>query len=86
MSADAKFKSQHFEDQVRDSIIKTPSKSCELHHKPTRLLNNEFPLIAEITNKSLVESNIPVKKTSLDLEVQENYRPLSNLPFLLKIL
>ncbi len=54
-------------------------------------------LIRTIINKSLVESDVPgnlkkthvsplMKKYHLDKEVLVNYRPVSNMPFLSKIL
>jgi len=56
-----------------------------------------LPLIRAIINKSLVESKVPLsfkkanirpllKMPNLDKEELKNYRPVSNLPFLSKIL
>jgi len=49
------------QDEVRDIIIKSPSKSCELDPLPIYLLNEVLeyllPWITAIINKSLVESN-----------------------------
>ena len=108
MSADIKFEGQPLtklapatQDEVRDIIIKSPSKSCELDPLPTYLLKEVLeyllPLITAIINKSLVESKVPLsfkkanirpllKKPNLDKEELKNYRPVSNLPFLSKIL
>ena len=81
--------------------MKSPSKSCELDPLPTNLLKQVLeyvlPLITAIINRSLVESKVPacfkkanvrplLKKPNLDKEVLNNYRPVSNLPFLSKIL
>jgi hypothetical protein len=89
------------QDEVRIVVMKSPSKSCELDPLPTNLLKKVLecllPLITRIINKSLVESDVPayfkkahvrplIKKPNLDKEVLENYRPVSNLPFLSKIL
>ena len=78
--------------------MKFPSKSFELDPLPTNLLKKVLecllPLITDIINNSLVESDVPayfyvrplIKKRILAKEVLENYRPVSNLPFLSKIL
>ena len=61
------------------------------------MLEYLLPLITAIINKSLVESKVPLsfkkanirpllKKPNLDKEELKNYRPVSNLPFLSKIL
>ena len=83
-------------------IIKlSPNKSCELDPLPTWLLKwcvqELAPIIAAIVNKSLETSCMPaelkrvhvrprLKKSSLDPEVLNNYRPVSNLPFVSKII
>lgn len=89
------------EDEVRKIITNSPSKSCELDPLPTSLLKQcleaLLPLITLIMNKSLAESKVPlwfkkanvkplIKKSGLDKEELKNYRPVSNLPFLSKIL
>jgi exonuclease III len=108
MSADVRFEGQPLtqlepstQDEVRNIIMKSPSKSCELDPLPTNLLKQVLeyvlPLITAIINRSLVESKVPacfkkanvrplLKKPNLDKEVLNNYRPVSNLPFLSKIL
>jgi len=89
------------QEEIRKIILKSPSKSCELDPLPTHLLKDclehLLPLITAIINSSLTESKVPIsfkkaivrpllKKTSLDKEVLKNYRPVSNLPYLSKIL
>jgi hypothetical protein len=87
-------------DEVRKIILKAPSKSCELDPLPTHLLKQCLdtlaPVITRLVNMSLVESSVPstfkkavarplLKKPSLDKEVLNNYRPVSNLPFISKV-
>ncbi|CAC5422780.1 unnamed protein product [Mytilus coruscus] len=82
-------------------IQSAPSKHCELDPMPTYLLkscsNELLPVMTNIVNCSLSESLVPssfeqaivrplLKKPSLDREVFKNYRPVSNLPFLSKVL
>jgi hypothetical protein len=92
---------QTTEEEVKKIINKSPNKSCELDPLPTWLLkkcvNQLAPLITTIINKSLATSTVPshfkgaivrplLKKPGLDAEDLKNYRPVSNLPFLSKIL
>ena len=89
------------QDEVRKVIMKSPVKSCELDPVPTWILkeclDHVLPIITAIINKSLSESLVPssfkksllrplLKKPGLDKEILKNYRPISNLPFLSKIL
>jgi hypothetical protein len=75
--------------------------SCELDPLPTKLLkpclDHVLPLITDIVNKSLSEQCVPAsfkqaivrplhKKPNLDKEILKNYRPVSSLPFISKIL
>jgi hypothetical protein len=68
---------------------------------PTKLLkpclDHMLPSITDIVNKSLSKQCVPVsfkqaivrplrKKPNLDKEMLKNYRPVSNLPFISKIL
>ena len=85
-----------------DKIIKqSPSKSCDLDPLPTSLLKENMssilPLITEIVNDSLSSGHVPeefkvahvtplLKNTSPDKNVLKNYRPVSNLPFVSKVL
>ena len=83
-------------------IIKlSPNKSCELDPLPTWLLKScaqeLAPIITAIVNRSFETSCMPtelkrahvrprLKKSSLDPDVLNNYRPVSNLPFVSKII
>jgi hypothetical protein len=81
--------------------MKAPLKSCELDPIPTPILKSFLdtllPMITAIVNTSLEESHVPtsvktavvrplLKKTFLDKEEFKNDRPVSNLPFISKIL
>ena len=88
-------------EEVRKIISKGPSKSCELDPLPTSLVKSNLdslaPIITQIVNLSLTTSSVPqsfkvavvrplLKKPGLDKEILKNYRPVSNLPFLSKVL
>jgi len=88
-------------EEVRKIVLKSASKSCELDPIPTFLLkpclDSLLPVITNIINKSLTESRVPplfrkalvrrlIKKQGLDPEELKNYRPVSNLPFISKVL
>ena len=84
------------------SVIKKSSKaSCVLDPIPTSLLRDILPtltpVITEIVNSSLASGIFPkdlksaivqplLKKASLDRDVLKNFRPVSNLSFLSKII
>ena len=87
--------------EVKQIILNSPSKSCDLDPIPTCLLKENLdvllPSITNIINASLVEGVVPscfkyaivtplLKKKDLDTNIFKNYRPVSNLPFLSKIL
>ena len=89
------------EDEVQKLIAETPSKSCELDALPTWLLKecltSLLPLITRIVNVSLTEASVPavlkkallkplIKKALLDSEQKKNYRPVSNLEFVSKLI
>ena len=89
------------EEEVRAIIQKSPNKSCELDHLPTRLLKGSLDellsLITDIVNASMAAGSVPkdfksarirplLKKSGLDQNLLKNYRPVSNLPFISKIL
>ncbi|WP_419615719.1 reverse transcriptase family protein [Thiolapillus sp.] len=89
------------DDFVLKIIKSTPAKSCELDPIPTTLLYDNLdillPTITNIINTSLTTGIVPrglktaivkplLKKPSLDKNLLKNYRPISNLPFLSKIL
>ena len=92
---------QTSQDEIRKIITGAPTKSCELDPLPTFLLKqcieSFLPIITSIINKSIASSTVPdsfktaivrplLKKPGLDRENLKNYRPVSNLPFLSKIL
>ena len=77
------------------------STSCPLDPIPTSLLKDTLdillPNITSLINKSLALGKVPacfkkalvkplIKKSTLDPEELKNYRPISNLPFLSKVL
>jgi hypothetical protein len=89
------------EDEIRQIVFKSPSKSCELDPLPTAILKQcaatIIPVITNIVNDSLVSGIVPanlkiahvrplIKKKNLDKNVLKNYRPVSNLTFLGKTL
>ena len=89
------------EDDVSKIIMSSPSKSCSLDPIPTWLLKQLChclsPVITKIVNLSLQTGYLPksmklalvtplIKKLCLDKEVMKNYRPVSNLPFVSKII
>ena len=83
-------------------VLKSASvKSCRLDPLPTCLLvkclDPLLPVILRLVNQSLSDAKMPVafktaqvvpllKKPSLDPDLMKNYRPVSNLPFLSKII
>ena len=89
------------EDQVTKVITNSHSKSCSLDPWPTFLVLEYLDIlntpITAIINASLEQGKCPnffkqahvtpiLKKPSLDKEVFKNYRPVSNLNFISKIL
>ena len=79
----------------------SPTKSSALDPIPTWMLKNVLsgilPYITYIVNESLISGVVPtvlksaviapiIKKPSLDRNVLKNYRPVSNLPFIAKVL
>ena len=88
-------------EQLNSMILSSKPSTCILDPIPTKLLKEVFPLIStsllNIMNMSLLSGYVPqsfkvavikplLKKHNLDPEVLANYRPISNLPFLSKIL
>ena len=88
-------------DDLKKIILDAPTKSCQLDPLPTFILkeciDTLLPIICKIINVSLSSSKVPelfkkaiitplIKKPGLDKNVLKNYRPVSNLPFLSKIL
>ena len=89
------------EASMLELILKTASKSCNLDPIPTSLtqhyLDALVPVITKIINTSLINGIVPdcfksaivkplLKKLGLDVNDLKNFRPVSNLPFLSKIL
>ena len=89
------------EEEIRKVIEHSPNKSCELDPLPTWLLKvcltELLPFITKIINTSIETAYVPsafkrafvrpiLKKSSLDQNVLKNYRPVSNLPFVSKVL
>ena len=89
------------EDEIKKIIIDSSTKHCDLDPIPTALLKNSLPellpYITFVINDSLLSGTVPccyknalvkplIKKPGLDFNVLKNFRPVSNLPFLSKIL
>lgn len=89
-------------DEVLKMLSNSASKTCCLDPLPTNLLKKcessvLVPHITDIINKSISECSVPsrfkeavvkplLKKSGLDKENLKNYRPVSNLPFISKVL
>jgi len=88
-------------DEVTKIVSRSPEKSCTLDPIPTGLfkacISELAPVLADILNTSLHTGVFPssfknalvspiLKKPSLDANVLGNYRPVSNLLFLSKVL
>ena len=89
------------EDTLHEVIMKCPSKSCSLDPMPTWLVKQHLPvltpILTKIVNSSLSSGSLPsglrraiitpiLKKASLDKNTLGNYRPVSNLPFVGKLI
>ena len=89
------------EDDIRKIIHSSPTKSCALDPIPTWLLkkceDELIPILTLIVNTSLSCAEFPkelkrafltplIKKIILDAEILKNYRPVSNLSFLSKLI
>jgi len=89
------------EDTVKKIILKGNAKSCHLDPLPTSLLKDTVdlfvPFLTHFINSSISSSTVPssckaasvtplLKKVSLDKNEFQNYRPVSNLPYVAKIL
>jgi hypothetical protein len=93
---------EHFtEEDVKKLVLSTKSKSCLLDPLPTTVLKEcidvLLPSLAKIINNSLSQCAFPaslkeaavtplIKKSSLDRENLRNYRPVSNLAYLGKLI
>ena len=88
------------EAEVERVILAAPSKSCSLDVIPTWLLKKTLPahidVLTNIINKTLIDGVVLsstreavvsplLKKTSLDPSILKNYRPVSNLSFMGKV-
>ena len=88
-------------DEVNKLIGSAPCKTCQLDPAPTWLIKDNSgllaPFIALLFDKSLATGRFPsgfknavvrplLKKPDLDASQPKNYRPVSNLPFLSKLL
>ena len=88
------------EEEVKKIILASPSKQCDLDPIPTWLVKEcispLLSIITKIVNLSLMSSTMPVnlkeallnpllKKASLDSETFKNFRPVSNLAYISKI-
>ena len=89
------------ESEIRKIIMSSKSTSCSIDPIPTFLLKSSIdvlvPIITKIVNLSLENSTVPLelkqalilpllKKVCLDKEIYKNYRPISNLAFISKII
>ena len=88
-------------EQIYLIINSAPTKSCDLDSLPSKLVKANIlklgTIFHDIINMSLAEGIVPsqfkksmvrplLKNSSLDQELLQNYRPISNIPFLCKIL
>ena len=88
-------------EEVRKIVLGSPTKSCDLDPIPTWMIKTHLdmllPAITDIINHSLASGVVPasmkhalvtplLKKQSLDPNNAKNYRPVSNLSFLSKVL
>ena len=90
------------QDEIMKIIKSSSKASCSLDPLPTRLLVDNFlpellPVITDIVNSSLSSGIFPesmkmalvrplLKKLSLNPDIFKNFRPVSNLSFLSKII
>jgi hypothetical protein len=89
------------DDEIKEIILKSSKATCANDPIPTKLIVDLLPEllspITNIVNQSLSFSIFPstlksaivrplLKKSNLDCESYQNYRPISNLPFLSKII
>jgi hypothetical protein len=87
--------------EIISIVTKSSKASCSLDPIPTKLLCDLLPLLAptlvNLVNASLSSGNFPsqlksaivlplLKKPSLDTEILKNYRPVSNLSFISKLI
>ena len=88
-------------EEVREVILSSPNKTCDLDHIPIWLLkkciDHLLPIITGIINSAYLVACFPdelksaiirphLKKTNTDTDDLKNYRQVSNLHFISKIL
>ena len=88
-------------EEIKKLIMASPTKSCGLDPVPTWLLKNlsasVVPILTELVNISLRDGVVPaqlkvayvhplLKRSGLDANNMKNYRPISNLSFVSKLL
>ena len=88
-------------DEIRDVIASCLNKLCQLDPIPTwmvkQCVNPLLPLLTSIINESLTKGEFPndfknaivkplLRKPSLDMDELKNYRPVSNLHFISKVI
>ena len=89
------------EEDIQKYITKSPAKSCLLDPIPTWFIKQNVstfvPIITQIVNSPLSTGTFPeslkhavispvIKKQSLNPHELKNYRPVSNIPYLSKII
>ena len=89
------------EDEIQKIVMSSSNATCSLDSIPTTLLKSCLPElltpITDIVNLSLAEATVPshmkkavvmplIKKITLDKDNMKNYRPVSNLNFISKII
>ena len=89
------------EHEIKNVIDKVGKKSCELDPVPAKIFQGcqktLLPIITKISNESLQSGCMPeklkeavlkpkLKKDSLEYEEYTNFRPISNLKFLSKVI
>ena len=89
------------DDEIRKIIMRSPSRSCSLDPLPTWLvkegIDTFIPILTKLVNTSLQSGSVPaslkeahvrplLKKTGLDQEELKNYRPVSNLTWISKLI
>ena len=88
------------DDDIRLTIMGAPSKSCANDPLPTDILKKFIPellpFITDMCNASLDQGSLPIsqrhaiisprlKKSGADSTDVQNYRPVSNLTFMSKV-
>jgi len=89
------------ENEIKKIILNANNSTCQLDPIPTSVLKQSLdillPVITKLINSSLSSGIVPrsfkhalvkplLKKSTLDTEELKNYRPISNIPFIAKVL